>query len=296
MAEKPKKGLGMGLEALFGEALYAEKTGSEAEKGITSLPIAKVEPREDQPRRRFDEEALEALADSIREYGLISPITVRELENGYYQIIAGERRWRASRLAGLTEVPVRVIKADERLATELALIENLQREDLNPVEEALGYKRLIEEYGLSQEETARRIGKARPTVTNALRLLLLTDDILDLVVKGLLSGAHARALIPVEPPEARLAAAKKVIAEGLSVRRTEALARQLKRKEKEPVSDKEVHVDYVKEVTNKLEKTLGRKVTMNERGSGGTISLSYYGSYDREALIEALSNINTLKE
>ena len=167
MAAKEKKGLGTGLGVLFG----ADEFDDEAEQ--LTLPISKVEPRSEQPREYFDQEALEALADSIRQYGLIQPITVRKLDSGYYQIIAGERRWRASRLAGLTEVPVRVIEADDRRTAELALVENLQREDLNPIEEAKGYKLLIEEYGLTQEDAARSVGRSRPAVTNAMRLLML---------------------------------------------------------------------------------------------------------------------------
>ena len=172
MAAKEKKGLGTGLGVLFG----ADEFDDEAEQ--LTLPISKVEPRSEQPREYFDQEALEALADSIRQYGLIQPITVRKLDSGYYQIIAGERRWRASRLAGLTEVPVRVIEADDRRTAELALVENLQREDLNPIEEAKGYKLLIEEYGLTQEDAARSVGRSRPAVTNAMRLLMLTPPVM----------------------------------------------------------------------------------------------------------------------
>ena len=203
---KEKKGLGIGLDALFGTDEL-----NEAEAELQFLPISKVEPRMEQPRMQFDEETLQELADSISRYGLIQPITARKLDSGYYQIIAGERRWRAARLAGLTEVPVRVIEADDRRTAELALVENLQREDLNPIEEAKGYRALIEEYGLTQEETARSVGKSRPTVANAMRLLSLCPQVLAMVEKGELSAGHARALVPVLDAKLQLAAAQEVV-------------------------------------------------------------------------------------
>lgn len=279
-----KKGLGAGLNALFGESAVAEE--------ISSLPISRVEPREAQPRVSFDEASLNELAESIREYGLIQPITVRSLDNGYYQIIAGERRWRAARLAGLREVPVRVIEADDRLTTELALVENLQREDLNPIEEALGYKTLIEVYGLTQEESAQRVGKSRPTVTNALRLLTLAPEVQQFIEQGLLSAGHARALVGVKPEEAQIEAARAVIANGYSVRRTEQLAAQLMREPKPgKPDDGKIHVDYAAEVTKRLEKALGRRVKLSENGRRGRITLEYYGADDRERLISALENL-----
>ena len=186
MAAKEKKGLGTGLDVLF-----AANELDEAEGELLTLPIAKVEPREAQPRKRFDEQALQDLADSIAQYGLIQPIVARKLDSGYYQIIAGERRWRASRMAGLTEVPVRVLEADDRRTAELALVENLQREDLNPIEEARGYKTLMEDYGLTQEETARSVGRSRPAVANALRLLSLSPAVMALVERKELSAGHA---------------------------------------------------------------------------------------------------------
>ena len=279
-----KKGLGAGLNALFGEAAELET--------VTALPISRVEPREGQPRTNFDEASLGELADSIREYGLIQPITVRALGNGYYQIIAGERRWRAARLAGLSEVPVRVIEADDKLTTELALVENLQREDLNPIEEALGYKTLIDVYGLTQEESAQRVGKSRPAVTNALRLLSLAPEVQQFVEQGLLSAGHARALVPIKPEEAQIDAARSVIANGWSVRRTEQEAARLMREPKpQPPEDGAVRVDYAAEVTKRLEKALGRKVKLSENGKRGRITLEYYGADDRERLIAALENL-----
>lgn len=205
-----KKGLGTGLDVLFGESAKDE----EQKELVQSLPIAKVEPREGQPRTVFDEEALGELSESIREYGLLMPVTVRKLDSGYYQLIAGERRWRAARMAGLTEIPARVIEADDRLATELALVENLQREDLNPVEEAQGYRTLMEDYGLTQDEAAQRVGKSRPAVANALRLLSLAPEVLQFVEQGLLSAGHARALVPVKPEELQIDAARQVMKNG----------------------------------------------------------------------------------
>ena len=278
-----KKGLGTGLNALFGEA------ERETEGEIRTLPISRVEPREDQPRVSFDEASLQELAESIAEYGLIQPITVRRLENGYYQIIAGERRWRAARLAGLNELPVRVIEADDRLATELALVENLQREDLNPIEEAQGYKTLLETYGLTQDEAAKRVGKSRPAVTNALRLLSLAPEVQQFIEQGLLSAGHARALVGVKPEEAQIEAARAVIANGLSVRRTEQLAAKLMREPKPEKPEDELRVDYAAEVTKRLEKALGRRVKLTENGRRGRITLEYYGADDRERLIAMLA-------
>ena len=203
MAKKEKKGLGLGLDALF-----AANDLEDAEGELLLLPVSRVEPREAQPRKSFDEEALQALADSIAQYGLIQPIVARKLDSGYYQIIAGERRWRAARLAGLSEVPVRVLTADDRRTAELALVENLQREDLNPIEEAKGYKTLMEDYGLTQEETARSVGRSRPAVANALRLLSLSPAVMELVEKKELSAGHARALLPLGSEKLQLEAAR----------------------------------------------------------------------------------------
>ena len=228
MAAKNMKGLGTGLGVLFGQDEENEKDSQ-----LLTLPISKVEPRLEQPREYFDQEALQELADSIAQYGLIQPITARKLDSGYYQIIAGERRWRAARLAGLQEVPVRVIEADDRRTAELALVENLQREDLNPVEEAKGYRTLMEEYGLTQEETAKSVGRSRPAVANALRLLSLSKPVLELLEKGELSAGHARALVPIQDGEKQLAAAKEVIDKALSVRKTEQLAGRMCREDRQ---------------------------------------------------------------
>lgn len=283
MAAKEKKGLGTGLGVLFG----ADEYDDEAEQ--LTLPIAKVEPRSEQPREYFDQEALEALADSIRQYGLIQPITVRKLDSGYYQIIAGERRWRASRLAGLTEVPVRVIEADDRRTAELALVENLQREDLNPIEEAKGYKLLIEEYGLTQEEAARSVGRSRPAVTNAMRLLMLAPQVMEMVEKGELSAGHARAILTVSEPSKQLAAANEIIRKNYSVRKAEQLAAKFFRESQQTKEESsEINVDYAAEVSNELSKKLGRKVRLIEGKRNGKIEIEFYGADDREALIEKL--------
>ena len=283
MAAKEKKGLGTGLGVLFG----ADEFDDEAEQ--LTLPISKVEPRSEQPREYFDQEALEALADSIRQYGLIQPITVRKLDSGYYQIIAGERRWRASRLAGLTEVPVRVIEADDRRTAELALVENLQREDLNPIEEAKGYKLLIEEYGLTQEDAARSVGRSRPAVTNAMRLLMLTPPVMEMVEKGKLSAGHARAILSVSEPSKQLAAANEIIKKNYSVRKAEQLAAKIFRESQQTKEESsEINVDYAAEVSNELSKKLGRKVKLIDGKRNGKIEIEFYGADDREALIEKL--------
>ncbi len=283
MAAKEKKGLGTGLGVLFG----ADEFDDEAEQ--LTLPISKVEPRSEQPREYFDQEALEALADSIRQYGLIQPITVRKLDSGYYQIIAGERRWRASRLAGLTEVPVRVIEADDRRTAELALVENLQREDLNPIEEAKGYKLLIEEYGLTQEDAARSVGRSRPAVTNAMRLLMLTPPVMEMVEKGKLSAGHARAILSVSEPSKQLAAANEIIKKNYSVRKAEQLAAKIAREPRQASEESgEISVDYAAEISNELSKKLGRKVKLIDGKRNGKIEIEFYGADDREALIEKI--------
>jgi len=281
---KEKKGLGIGLDALFG---VEEPEESE----LQSVPIAKVEPRLDQPREIFDEQSLQELADSIAQYGLIQPITVRRLDSGYYQIIAGERRWRAARLAGLSEVPVRVIEADDRRTAELALVENLQREDLNPIEEARGYRALIDEYGLTQEEAAKSVGRSRPAVANAMRLLSLCPAVLKMVEEGQLSAGHARALVPILDDKLQTAAAKEVVEKGLSVRQTEQLAARLIKEPKQPKPEDGIKVDYAAEVANRLSQSLGRKVKLIDGKKIGRIEIEFYGADDREALITALEKL-----
>ncbi len=285
MAAKEKKGLGTGLAALFGEDELDEQSE------LMTLPITKVEPRKDQPREYFDEAALQELADSISQYGLIQPIVARRLPDGFYQIIAGERRWRASRMAGLAEVPVRVIEADDRTTAELALVENLQRENLNPIEEAKGYKTLIEVYGLTQEETAKSVGRSRPAITNSMRLLSLSDDVLRLVEDGKLSAGHARALIPITDEKTQLDAAKEVISKSLSVRKTEALAAKLTKEPKEKSEPAKPFVDYSAEVEKELGEILGRRVHLVSGKKNGRIEIEFYGADDRENLIDRLRKL-----
>ena len=288
MAGKDRKALGTGLSALFGDI-------SSPDEEMTFLPLSRIEPREEQPRNVFDEEALQTLADSISRYGVLQPITVRLLDSGYYQIIAGERRWRASRMAGLTEVPVRIIEADDRTTAELALVENLQREDLNPIEEAKGYKTLIEDYGLTQEDAAKSVGKSRPAVSNALRLLNLSPEVLHLVETGDLSAGHARALLSIQNEEIQLQAAKEIMAKALSVRKAEALASKALKKISESEESRQksdpTEIDYAKEISTILTKKLGRKVTLTEGRNSGKIELEFYDADDREMLIAQLSSI-----
>ena len=281
-----QKGLGKGLGALLGD--FSEE--SIESSAYRSLPIYKVEPNPDQPRRDFDDEELQALADSIAVHGVIQPLTVRELPSGYYQIIAGERRWRAARLAELSEVPVVVIEADDKKAMELALIENLQRQDLNPVEEALGYQSLINEYGLTQEETAKQVGKSRPAVANSLRLLSLHDEVLEKLKKGELTAGHARAILSLKSEKKQLEAAQKIIALALSVRQAETLCKNMN---KEPVEVKETvfAVDYVAECEKSLSKHLGRGVKIVNGKRKGRFELEFYGQEDLQNLLDALMKL-----
>lgn len=288
MAAKEKKGLGTGLGVLFGEDSF-----DEAESELITLPITKVEPRREQPREYFDEAALQELAYSIAQFGLIQPIVVRKLDSGYYQIIAGERRWRASRLAGLSEIPVRVIEADDRRTAELALVENLQREDLNPIEEAKGYKTLIDVYGMTQDEAAKSVGRSRPAITNSLRLLSLSEGVLELVEKGSLSAGHARALVPIADEKKQLDAANEVISRSLSVRKTEELAARMQKPSAAPQAKQSggLTVDYAAEISKELSALLGRKVQLTDGKKTGKIELEFYGSDDREALIDQLKSL-----
>ena len=281
------KGLGKGLGALMGD--FAVDTPAE-KSPYQLLPLHKVEPNPGQPRQDFDEEELAALAESISTHGIVQPLTVRVLPGGYYQIIAGERRWRAARLAGLSEVPAVIIEADDKKTMELALIENLQRQDLNPVEEALGYQTLMNDYGLTQEETAKRVGKSRPAVANALRLLALSETVLEQVRSGQLSAGHARALLTLKTEKAQKDAAQKVIALGLSVRQTEQLCKTLL---KEPVAKPEpsLRVDYIAECEKSLSKHLGRGVKIVSGKKKGRFELEFYDQDDLQKLLDALMTI-----
>lgn len=280
------KGLGKGLGALLGD--FSEEPASDSAYRL--LPIYKVEPNPDQPRHDFDEEELQALSESISVHGVIQPLTVREMSNGYYQIIAGERRWRAARMANISDVPVIVVEADDKKAMELALIENLQRQDLNPVEEALGYQSLIEEYGLTQEEAASRVGKSRPAVANALRLLGLCPEVLDMLKSGAISAGHARAVLTLKTEKQQVEAAKKIIALSLSVRQAETLCKNMG---KPPASKKEpvFEVNYVAECEKNLSKHLGRGVKIVNGKRKGRFELEFYGEEDLQKLLDALMKL-----
>lgn len=282
-----QRGLGKGLGALLGEAALQT---AEPPSGAQLLPLQKVEPNPLQPRKNFDPDELQALADSIAMHGVIQPLTVRQLPSGFYQIIAGERRWRAARMAGLSEIPVVVIEADDKKAMELALIENLQRSDLNPIEEALGYQELMGTYEMTQEQAAARVGKSRPAVANALRLLSLSPAVLELVKDGSLSAGHARALLPVKDEAQQLSIAQKVMALGLSVRQTEALCKKLT-KQAQPVKEQPPQVDYLAECEKELTAGLGRKVRIVSGKRKGRIELEYYGQDDLQQLYDALHTI-----
>ncbi len=289
---KKQTGLGRGLSALL-EDPNLEFTQQKG--GVSSVPLHKVEPNPLQPRREFDPEALQALADSITAHGMIQPLTVRELPGGYYQIIAGERRWRAARMAGLQEVPVLIVEADDRKVMELALVENLQREDLNPMEEAQGYRSLMEDYGLTQAETAERVGKSRPAVANALRLLSLSEDLAELVRNGTLSPGHARALLGVKSDKLRKQAAQRIIALQLSVRQAETLCKNLE-KPKQETKEEPLAVDYVAECEKTLSRRLGRKVRIVNGKKKGRFELEFYGQDDLNRLLFALQRISLKEE
>ena len=280
------KGLGKGLGALMGD--FVEESVQKSPYQL--LPLHKVEPNPHQPRRDFDPEELQSLADSIAIHGVMQPLTVREMKGGYYQIIAGERRWRAARMAELREIPAVIIQADDKKVMELALIENLQRQDLNPVEEALGYQTLMNEYGLTQEETAARVGKSRPVVANMLRLLNLCDDALDMVRDGRLSAGHARAIAALKSEKQQKEVAQKVAALGLSVRQTELLCSNVQKPPAEP-KPVTLEVDYVAECEKKLSKVLGRGVKIVNGKRKGRFELDFYDQDDLQVLIDMLMNI-----
>jgi ParB family chromosome partitioning protein len=286
MAVKEKRGLGIGLEALFGTEFQMLD-----DKEVITLPITKVEPRQDQPREHFDEERLQDLAASISRHGLIQPVIVRRLDSGDYQIIAGERRWRAARLAGLTEIPVRVLHADDQSVAELALVENLQREDLNPMEEARGYQKLMQDYALTQEEAAAGVGKSRSAVANALRLLNLSAPVSDMVESGVLSAGHARTLLALEDPALQKRAAEQVLAKTLSVRKTEQMVSRLKKEAAKALTEEPSagdEVDYASALSEELSSVLGRRVSLSEKNNKGKIELFYDNADDREALVSVL--------
>lgn len=289
MAKKRESGLGRGLDALMGAP--SSLLDNPETTGVTMLPIAKVEANVAQPRKQFDGEALDDLADSISTHGILQPITVRRLQSGYYQIISGERRWRAARQAGLSEVPVLIIEADDRKVMELSLIENLQREDLNPMEEAAGFQKLMQDFQLTQEECAQRVGKSRPAIANALRLMALPESIQAMVEEGRISAGHARALLAVNQPEKQQALAEKIAEDDLSVRQTEQLVKKLNAPEEEakPVKKDPLSVDYAAVAAKELGDKLGRKVKIVSGKRKGRLELEYYGVDDLNDLLDALA-------
>lgn len=282
---KVKGGLGKGLEALFVD----NNTDSGA---ISELSISEIEPNREQPRKNFEAAALADLADSIREYGVLQPLVVRPMPDGSYQLVAGERRWRAARMAGLSQVPVVIKELTDSQTMELALIENLQREDLNAIEEAAGYRDLMDKFGLTQEQVSARVGKSRPVVTNALRLLNLPAEVLALVETGKLSAGHARGLLALEDDAEICAVAQEVIKKGLSVRQVEALAKQ-KKIAAMPTAPKTQSVwnnSYLAEVQLALSQTLARKVKVEGDGGKGRLVIEFYDEQDLKALAQAFGN------
>lgn len=282
-----QKGLGKGLGALMGDVLEPQEKG---DTPYRLLPIHKIEPNPGQPRQDFDEEELQALADSITAHGLVQPLTVRETENGYYQIIAGERRWRASRLAGLREVPAVIMEADDKKTMELALIENLQRQDLNPVEEALGYRTLMETYGLTQEQVSAQVGKSRPAVANSLRLLALCPSVLESLRKKELSAGHARAILTLPTEKQQKDIAQKVIALGLSVRQTELLCKNAVKKPS-PQKTPTLEDAYVADCEKSLSRHLGRGVRIINGKKKGRFELEFYDQDDLQNLLDKLMTL-----
>ena len=285
--------LGKGLDALLGDTALLSQNG-----GSVSLPISQVEPGLNQPRKHFDEESLADLSESIRQHGILQPLTVRRLASGYYQIIAGERRWRAARMAGLSEIPAMIVEADDRKVMELGLIENLQREDLNPMEEAMGYQSLIKDYGLTQEEVSQRVSKSRPTVANAMRLLQLPQEVQWLIEQGSITAGHGRAMLPLANPEVEIAMAEEVMRKNLSVREVEERVRRMRNEEipdgtirKEPNQQEKTEEMYYRDVELRLTQDLGRKVTITRGRKRGKLTLEYYDVDDLNALLSTLTAV-----
>ncbi len=294
---KKNSGLGRGLDAIFLDNTLAEETVHSEEK-ITKLKISLVDPKRDQPRKHFDKEALEQLAASISENGLLQPILVREYGDGRYQIIAGERRFRASKLAGLTEIPAIVLERDDKKAAQIALIENIQRENLNPIEEALAYKALAEEYDMTQEELSQKVGKSRSAIANFVRLLDLPEEVLTMVASGELSAGHARTLLGVKDKDAMILLAQKTVEEDLSVRVLENLVKLANKPAKPVIDEEEIIplVDYFRELEIRVQSHLGRKVKIDGKGRKKTITLSYEDNEDLDEILKLLCGSDFLNE
>ena len=293
--KKKNAGLGRGLDAIF--LSNAKMEDEKTEGKISSLRISQIDPKSDQPRKYFDKESLEALARSITECGVLQPILVREYGDGRYQIIAGERRFRASKLAGLSEIPAIVLERDDKAAAQIALIENVQREDLNPIEEAMGYKSLIEEYDMTQEELAERVGKSRPAIANAMRLLDLPSEVLTLVASGELSAGAARTLLGLKSRDDISLLAQRAVEEDLSVRVLEdEVKRMNKPKKEEPDEEPLPIVDYFRELELRMQSSLGRRVEINGKGRKKTITLTYEDNEDLDEIIKLLCGPDFLEE
>lgn len=293
---KAARGLGKGLDSLIPVSTPKVESVQETEKTEDSaqgiyVKITKVEPNRDQPRKNFDEDALQELADSIKQYGIVEPLIVQDRKT-YYEIIAGERRWRAAKLAGLKEVPVIVRNYSEQEIVEISLIENIQREDLNPIEEAQAYKRLLTEFNLKQDEVAERVSKSRTAVTNSMRLLKLCDEVQQMIIDDMITTGHARALISIDDPEQQYTIAQKVFDEKLSVRDVEKLVKNLNKPEKakkEPVTDKALEAVY-QDLEEKLKQSLGTKVCIASRGDGaGKLEIEFYTHDDLEKITDLLT-------
>ncbi|MEE1256533.1 MAG: ParB/RepB/Spo0J family partition protein [Lachnospiraceae bacterium] len=292
------KGLGKGLDTLIPSEYVPPKKGNEDQKGAneaeTIVKITKVEPNREQPRKHFDEDALQELADSIKQFGLLQPILVQD-RGDYYEIIAGERRWRAAKLAGLKEVPVIIRNYTNQEIVEISLIENIQREDLNPIEEAMAYKRLLEEFNLKQDEVAERVSKSRTTVTNSMRLLKLCDGVQQMIIDDMLSTGHARALIPIEDVEQQLQLAQKIFDEKLSVREVEKLVKAILKPDDKPKKEEPPkNLQYIyQDIEDRLKEKLSRKVSINAKGKNGAgkIEIEFYSNEDLDRLIEFLSSM-----
>ena len=284
-----KKGLGRGLDSIFADN-YIEVAAKE--EGIQTLRISQIEPKADQPRKHFDEEALLELSDSIKAHGLLQPIIVRESSAGYYQIIAGERRWRATKLAGLTEIPAIVMQADALEAAEIAIIENIQREDLNAYEEASAYRALMDQYSLTQEEVAEKVGKSRSAVANTMRLLELPDDVLEMLKTGDISAGHARALLGLKNKDIIVDTAEQILVRSLSVRDTEILVKKLNKdfEKGEVVKEEsdEIEVDYIKDLEKKAMHLTGKRVKIKNKGKVSTVEIDFYGNDDLEDILVKL--------
>jgi len=279
-----KKGLGKGLDALFGD-----NADEAVARDFEYIPLQRIEPKQDQPRALFDQNGIAELADSIREHGVLSPLMVRSVKDGYYQIIAGERRWRAARDAGLTEVPVRVVTANDRQTLEWALVENLQREDLSPIEEARGFRALMEEFNMTQEQVAKAVSKSRPSVANSLRLLALPAELIELILREELSAGSARALLALKNDEEIKAAAQTVVKNEMNVREVESLVRKLSRKKSVRPDKRGLEVNYLLEAQNQLTSAMGRRVTIKQGRGKGKIEIEYYDQEDFDSLFDLLS-------